>query len=88
MLYQKGRLVTPLFSDFLMPTAMDMPRVECIILESRSEVGPICSQGYRGATAMHAVAPAIANAVTDAIVVRVYGDANYTRKDDQYIPTS
>ena len=26
MLYEEGRLVTPSFSEYLMPTAMDMPR--------------------------------------------------------------
>ena len=71
MLYQEGRLVTPSFSEYLMPTAMDMPKVECIILESRSGVGPYGAKGI-GEPAMTAVAPAIANAVADAIGVRVF----------------
>ena len=71
MLYEEGRLVTPSFSEYLMPTAMDMPRVECIILESRSGVGPYGAKGI-GEPAMTAVAPAIANAVADAIGVRVF----------------
>ena len=54
-----------------MPTAMDMPRVECIVLESRSGVGPFGAKGI-GEPAMTAVAPAIANAVADAIGVRVF----------------
>ncbi len=71
MLYEQGRLVTPSFSEYLMPTAMDMPKVECIILESRSGVGPFGAKGI-GEPAMTAVAPAIANAVADAIGVRVF----------------
>ena len=71
MLYEEGRLVTPSFSEYLMPTAMDMPRVECIILESRSGVGPFGAKGI-GEPAMTAVAPAIANAVADAIGCRVF----------------
>ena len=71
MLYDEGRLVTPSFSEYLMPTAMDMPKVECIILESRSGVGPYGAKGV-GEPAMTAVAPAIANAVADAIGVRVF----------------
>ena len=71
MLYEEGRLVTPSFSEYLMPTAMDMPKVECIILESRSGVGPFGAKGI-GEPAMTAVAPAIANAVADAIGVRVF----------------
>ena len=71
MLYEEGRLVTPSFSEYLMPTAMDMPKVECIVLESRSGVGPFGAKGV-GEPAMTAVAPAIANAVADAIGVRVF----------------
>ena len=71
MLYEEGRLVTPSFSEYLMPTAMDMPKVECIVLESRSGVGPFGAKGI-GEPAMTAVAPAIANAVADAIGVRVF----------------
>ena len=71
MLYEEGRLLTPSFSEYLMPTAMDMPKVECILLESRSGVGPYGAKGV-GEPAMTAVAPAIANAVADAIGVRVF----------------
>ena len=53
------------------PTAMDMPRVDSIILESRSGVGPFGAKGI-GEPAMTPVAPAIANAVADAIGTRVF----------------
>ena len=71
MLYQEGRLVTPSFSEYLMPTSMDMPHVQCIILESRSGLGPFGAKGI-GEPALTPVAPAIANAVADAIGVRVF----------------
>jgi CO/xanthine dehydrogenase Mo-binding subunit len=71
MLYRDGELVTPSFSEYLIPTSMDMPRVESIILESRSGLGPFGAKGI-GEPAMTAVAPAIANAVADAIGVRIY----------------
>lgn len=71
MLYREGRLVTPSFAEYLMPTAMDMPNVECILLESRSGLGPFGAKGI-GEPAMTPVAPAIANAVADAIGVRVF----------------
>ncbi len=71
MLYDQGHLITPSFSEYLMPTSMDMPRVESIILESRSGIGPFGAKGI-GEPAMTPVAPAIANAVADAIGVRVY----------------
>ena len=71
MLYQEGRLITPSFSEYLMPTSMDVPKVQCILLESRSGVGPFGAKGI-GEPAMTPVAPAIANAVADAIGVRVH----------------
>lgn len=71
MLYRQGKLVTPSFAEYLMPTAMDMPKVECILLESRSGLGPFGAKGI-GEPGMTPVAPAIANAVADAIGVRVF----------------
>jgi CO/xanthine dehydrogenase Mo-binding subunit len=70
MIYKDGRLMTPSLSEYLMPTAMDVPRVESIILESRSGLGPFGAKGI-GEAALTAVAPAIANAVADAIGVRI-----------------
>jgi CO/xanthine dehydrogenase Mo-binding subunit len=71
MIYRKGELVTPSFSEYLIPTAMDVPKVESIILESRSGVGPFGAKGI-GEPALTPVAPAIANAVADAIGVRIF----------------
>lgn len=71
MLYQEGRLVTPSFSEYLTPTSVDMPKVQSIILESRSGVGPFGAKGI-GEPALTAVAPAIANAVADAIGARIF----------------
>ena len=71
MIYQEGQLVTPSLSEYLIPTAMDMPRVDSIILESRSGLGPFGAKGI-GEPAMTPVAPAIANAVADAIGVRIF----------------
>jgi CO/xanthine dehydrogenase Mo-binding subunit len=71
MLYEDGKLITPSFSEYLMPTSMDMPRVEITLLESRSGLGPYGAKGI-GEPAISPVAPAIANAVADAIGVRVF----------------
>ncbi len=71
LLYEDGKLVTPSFSEYLMPTSMDMPRVQSIILESRSGLGPFGSKGI-GEPSLTPVAPAIANAVADAIGTRIF----------------
>lgn len=71
MLYVEGKLVTPSFSEYLMPTSMDMPKVQSILLESRSGLGPFGAKGI-GEPSLTPVAPAIANAVADAIGIRVF----------------
>ena len=70
MIYHEGQLMSPSFSEYLIPTSMGVPRVECIILESRSGLGPFGAKGI-GEPALTPVAPAIANAVAHAIGARV-----------------
>lgn len=72
LIYKEGILVTPSLSEYLMPTAMDVPmRVDSIILESRSGKGPFGAKGI-GEPSLTPVAPAIANAVADAIGSRIF----------------
>jgi xanthine dehydrogenase molybdenum-binding subunit len=70
VIYREGRLLTPSFSEYLIPTAMDVPPVRSIILESRSGLGPFGAKGI-GEPSLTPVAAAIANAVADAIGVRI-----------------
>ncbi len=51
---------------------MDVPDYQSIILESRSGLGPFGAKAI-GEPALTPVAPSIANAVADAIGVRVFG---------------
>ena len=67
---EEGRLVTPSLSEYLIPTAEDVPEIKAIILESRSGLGPYGAKGI-GEPAYTPVAAAIANAVADAIGVRI-----------------
>jgi CO/xanthine dehydrogenase Mo-binding subunit len=71
LIYEEGRLVSPSFSEYLIPTSMDMPEIKSIILESRSGLGPFGAKGI-GEPSLTPVAPAIANAVADAIGTRVF----------------
>ena len=56
--------------DYLIPTAGDMPPVETILIEKRSSVGPFGAKGI-GEQAVIPTAPAILNAIHDAIGVRI-----------------
>ncbi|MGA2463050.1 MAG: hypothetical protein ABSH06_01685 [Thermodesulfobacteriota bacterium] len=68
---EKGITITPSFSEYLLPTAMDVPDVQTILLESGDGVGPFGAKGV-GEPSVCSVAPAIANAVFDAVGVRIY----------------
>jgi len=56
--------------DYLIPTFGDMPTVESILIEDASPIGPYGAKGI-GEHAMIPTAPAILNAIYDAIGVRI-----------------
>jgi CO/xanthine dehydrogenase Mo-binding subunit/aerobic-type carbon monoxide dehydrogenase small subunit (CoxS/CutS family) len=57
--------------DYLIPTAGDVPLVESILIEDASPVGPFGAKGI-GEQAVIPTAPAILNAIHDAIGARIY----------------
>jgi aldehyde oxidoreductase len=57
--------------DYLIPTIGDMPPVESILIEDASAEGPFGAKGV-GEQALIPTAPAILNAIYDAIGVRIY----------------
>jgi len=67
---EQGRLKTPSFSEYLIPTAVDVPDVETILMESGAGLGPYGAKGV-GEPACNSIAPAILNAIRDAVGVRV-----------------
>jgi CO/xanthine dehydrogenase Mo-binding subunit len=67
----EGVMQTPSLSEYLIPTAKDLPETRAIILESGSGVGPFGAKGI-GEPALTPAAPAVAKAVADAIGVRIY----------------
>lgn len=71
VIVEKGEVKTPSFSEYLLPTSMDAPEVQTIFLESSDGVGPFGAKGV-GEPSVCSVAPAISNAVYDAIGVRIY----------------
>lgn len=66
-----GVTLTPSFAEYLLPTASDIPETTTIILESGTGLGPFGAKGI-GEPSFTPVAPAIANAVANAIGARVY----------------
>ncbi|NIQ38781.1 MAG: molybdopterin-dependent oxidoreductase [Proteobacteria bacterium] len=70
VIMEKGMTLTPSLSEILIPTALDAPEVETIVLESGDGVGPFGAKGI-GEPSCCSIAPAIANAVSDALGVRI-----------------
>jgi 4-hydroxybenzoyl-CoA reductase alpha subunit len=66
----KGRVVNPNLVDYRLPTAMDMPKLTPIIVEEPEPTGPFGAKGV-GEPGLVATAPAIANAIYNAVGVRL-----------------
>ena len=67
---EQGLLKTSSFADYLIPTSVDFPSTDVIVLESGTGVGPFGAKGI-GEPALTPAAPAVANAVADALGVRI-----------------
>ncbi len=66
-----GKIKNTNFSDYIIPTSKDMPKVKSIFVEEEERSGPYGAKGL-GEPVMLATAPAIINAIYDAINVRIY----------------
>jgi xanthine dehydrogenase molybdenum-binding subunit len=65
-----GRVMNPNFRDYQMLTAMDVVPIDPVIVEPVDKDGPYGAKGV-GEPGLVPTAPAIANAVYDAIGVRI-----------------
>jgi len=66
-----GMTQTPSLAEYLIPTSCDFPTTEVIVLESGTGVGPFGAKGI-GEPALTPAAPAVANAVADALGARIF----------------
>jgi CO/xanthine dehydrogenase Mo-binding subunit len=57
--------------DYLIPTSMDMPVILPIVIEEQEPTGPFGAKGV-GEPALIPTAPAILNAIADAVGERIY----------------
>ncbi len=69
MVGERGDVLNPSFADYKMPTAPDIPEVTPLIVEAAHREGPWGAKGIGEMTTVP-IAPAIANAIYDAIGVR------------------
>ncbi|MDW7740061.1 MAG: molybdopterin cofactor-binding domain-containing protein [Bacillota bacterium] len=68
---QDGQMVNPQLTDYMIPTALDMPELECHLITDPEPTGPFGAKGI-GEPSLLPTAPAILNAIYDAVGVRLY----------------
>ena len=67
----KGKIKNTNFSNYIIPTSMDMPNIQSYFVEENEYTGPFGAKGL-GEPVMLPTAPAILNAIYDAIGIRFY----------------
>jgi CO/xanthine dehydrogenase Mo-binding subunit len=67
--YERGVMLTPSFLNYRIPTALDAPAMKTFLVET-VDPGPFGAKGV-AEPAMTPTAPAIANAIYDAVGVRI-----------------
>lgn len=68
--FDSGRVLNPTFLDYKIPTTLDVPDTEAIIVESGHPEGPWGAKGL-GESALASIPAAIGNAVYDAAGVQI-----------------
>jgi CO/xanthine dehydrogenase Mo-binding subunit len=67
---ENGRMTNPRFWDYRIFTARDIPELQTILVQSEEPTGPFGAKSI-GEVAINGPAPAIANALYDAVGVRI-----------------
>ncbi|MFQ5828311.1 MAG: xanthine dehydrogenase family protein molybdopterin-binding subunit [Candidatus Methylomirabilia bacterium] len=70
IVYEDGRVLNPNLTDYKMPTTLDIPKIESIVVQRRSAVGPYGAKGVGEPPNIEPPA-AVANAVAAATGVRI-----------------
>ena len=70
LILQNGKVMNPNFLDYKLLTAKDVPNIEPIVVETDDSFGPFGAKGI-GEPGLVPTAPAIANAIYDAVGVRI-----------------
>jgi len=70
MVVDHGRVKNPQFTDYLVPTALDVPSIVTSLVERPEPTGPFGAKGI-GEPSLLPTAPAIVNAIQDAVGIRI-----------------
>jgi len=67
--FNNGQMMNPTYLDYSLPSSMEMPEIQSLIVEAEHADGPFGAKGLDAP--VNAVNAAIANAVEDAVGVRI-----------------
>ena len=67
---EKGKILNPNFSTYIIPTTLDTPEIIPVIVEDPYPDGPFGAKGF-GEQPLMGIAPAVANAVCDALDISI-----------------
>ena len=70
MVFDGGQVTNASFADYKIPGFRDVPAMECELVTATQETGPFGAKGI-GESATFGVSPAIANAIHDAVGIRL-----------------
>jgi xanthine dehydrogenase molybdenum-binding subunit len=68
--FDSGKVINPSFMDYKIPSAEEIPEICPIVVEVPLPEGPFGAKGI-GELAVVGIAPAVGNAICDAIGVRI-----------------
>lgn len=71
VIFKEGKIQNKNFDDYIIPTSLDVPHIDAVIVEKEEASGPFGAKGI-GELVMIPAAAAIVNAIYDAVSVRVY----------------
>jgi CO/xanthine dehydrogenase Mo-binding subunit len=71
IVFRDGAQSNPSFADYVLPTTMDVPPIEVVLVEKYDPTGPFGAKGV-GEPTLVPTAAAILNAIQDAVGVRIY----------------
>jgi len=68
--FDMGRILNPSFTAYNVPTALDVPKIEALIVEVEESQGPFGAKGV-GEPGLVPTTPAIANAISNALGIKI-----------------
>jgi|SRR5579871_367759 len=68
---RRGLLINPSLLDYRIPTSLDIPNIEAHIVERPDQNGPYGAK-EAGEGPLHSAIPAVANAIYDAVKIRLF----------------